>query len=410
MNEAPTIDGGSEMQSRPGWRRRLRKGAIALLCLGAIGGGCLFFGLRLSEGRLQRAIEDLDRTDPGWRLDEIEAERRPVPAEENSGRQIDAVQMLGMWSWTLAQEKEFDDAVADFSPEVRLPEKAVALLRDNLKKSAPALAEARKLAGMPYGRFPITYSADGISTLLPHAQRARDVANFLKNDAWLRSAEGDADGALESGRAILNAGRSLYDEPFLVSQLVRVACRGIALWSIERSLAQGEPSETALDALGGLLADEEAQPLLLIATRGERAVVERFLRALREGSISSVTGLFGRPAGRIQLGNFDVENFAYRLYLRTASDQHAALLEYASAVVEIAKLPVERAGRTDQAIGSEHRQPAVPRSDADPGHQQSRGGDSADQCLLALRHRRGGTGELPANAFRLARLTGRTSP
>jgi len=234
---------------------------------------------------------------PGWRLDEIEAKRKLVPAEENSARQIDAVRMLGMSSWTPAKQKEFDDAVDDLAPDVRLPEKALALLRDNLKKSAPALAEARKLADLPYGRFPITYSADGISTLLPHAQRARNVANFLKNDAMLRSADGDADGALECGRATLNAGRSLYDEPSLVSQLVRVACRGIALWSIERSLAEGEPSEKALEALGGLLADEEAQPLLLIATRGERAIAERLIRALRGGQHFVGNGALRRAGG-----------------------------------------------------------------------------------------------------------------
>ena len=118
-----------------------------------------------------------------------------MPAEENSARQIDAVQMLGMPSWTPAQEKQFDVAVADLSPEVRLPEKAVALLREKLKKSAPALAEARKLAGMPYGRFPITYAPDGISTRLPHVQRAREVANSLNHDAMLRGAEGDVGGA-----------------------------------------------------------------------------------------------------------------------------------------------------------------------------------------------------------------------
>jgi hypothetical protein len=327
-----------------------------------IGAGCLFSFLRLSEGHLQQTMEDLDRNDPGWRLDQIEANRKVVPVEENSARQIDAVQMLGMPLWTPAQEKELDAAVKDLSSEVRLPEKVVALLRDKLKKSAPALAEARKLAGMPNGRFPITYAADGISTRLPHVQRAREVADFLKHDAMLRGAEGDVDGALKSGRAIVNAGRSLSDEPFMITQLVRVACTGVALRSIERSLAQGEPSEASLAALAGLLTDEEAQPLLLIATRGERAIAERLLRALREGNISSLTGLGFGPASRIQIGNIDVSKFAYRWYLRNISDQHAALLEYASAVVESAKLPVEQQlPQLEQVAGAIVNQPFLVR-------------------------------------------------
>ena len=62
---------------------------------------------------------------------------------------------------------------------------------------------------------------------------------------------------------------------------------------------------------------------------------------MREGSFPFGTGLGGGRPSRIQIGNIDVSNFAYGWYLRNASDQHAALLKYASAVVESAKLPVE---------------------------------------------------------------------
>jgi hypothetical protein len=335
----------------------LRIGAIAALCLGVVAGGYLFYVLRSGEGRLQRLFDELDRNDPGWRLEELEARRKVIPPEQNSARQIDAVRLLGMSPWPLAQQKSFDDLARDLSPEVQLPQQAATTLRKGLKKAEPALVEARKLADMPNGRFPITYSADGIATLVPHGLQTREVAEFLKLDALLRSAEGDIDGALASGRGILNTGRARYDEPMAVSQLIRVACTGVALKSVERSLAQGEPSEAALVALGRLLEDEEAQPLLRIALRGERAGVERFIQALRSGSVAPAAGFLGRPVGRIKIRNFDIEELACRFYLRTASEQHAALLEQANAIAEVAKLPageqIPQLERLEAALGTQ---------------------------------------------------------
>jgi hypothetical protein len=49
----------------------------------------------------------------------------------------------------------------------------------------------------------------------------------------------------------------------------------------------------------------------------------------------------GKAASRFQFGSFDAEDFVYQFYFRSSSQQHAALLDHMSAIVEIAKLPVE---------------------------------------------------------------------
>jgi hypothetical protein len=341
MSKAAATDCPPETPRRPRWRRRLRIGAIAVLCMSIIGVGCVFYALRSAEGRWQRLLRDLDRDDPGWRLEELEASRRIVPPEENSARQIDTVLALGIGPWPRLEQQEFDAIVGDLPPHVQLPERAVQVLRRNLTKSNPALLAARKLSDMPYGRFAITYSADGISTPFPHAQSARQVARLLTNDVLLRCAEGDIDGALASVRGALNVGRSLYDEPSVISQLVRMAYRARALRRLERALAQGEASEAALAALEDVLNDEQAQPLLLIAMRGERALMTRFIEALRAGEVSSVRLQFGKSASRFQFGSWDVEDLVYQFYLRSSSEQQAALLNYMNALVEIGRVPVE---------------------------------------------------------------------
>ncbi len=52
---------------------------------------------------------------------------------------------------------------------------------------------------------------------------------------------------------------------------VRQAIQSACIDTVERTLAQGEPSEAALSAMQNLLEDELAQPLLATALRGERA-------------------------------------------------------------------------------------------------------------------------------------------
>ena len=143
-----------------------------------------------------------------------------------------------MPNWPRDEVQQFDKTVAGLSPEVQLPEQALAILRKNLKKSEPALIEARRLADLPYGRFPINYSADGFSTPYPHVRAAREVAELLKHDAMRRSAEGDIDGALASGRGILNAGRSMCDEPSMINitdnPTIAGADLGFRLWDVNR--------------------------------------------------------------------------------------------------------------------------------------------------------------------------------
>jgi len=105
-------------------------------------------------------------------------------------------------------------------------------------------------------------------------------------DAMLRAQHGDIDGALDSCRALLNVGRSIGDEPIMISQLVRMAIEGVSLAAIQRTLAQGEASDSALAKVDDLLADEAAQPRMLIAVRGERAGFDDLLKKLGTGEVS----------------------------------------------------------------------------------------------------------------------------
>jgi hypothetical protein len=341
----------------PSAQRRWPFVVLCVLLLGLALLGCVYFYHTTAADRvLNAAVAETDEVDPRWRLEDIEADRAVVPDERNSGlTAIAATRLLPeKWpAWSVpdrladraAEEKRgaCERSFGELEPQEQLNTEQIDALRSELKRAAAALAEARKIADLPDGRYAVTFTPDFISTLLPHTQEARGIANLLSYDALLRAQDQDADGALESCRAVLNAGRSVGDEPCLISQLVRIACRAIALEKAERTLAQGEPSDAALAQLQQLLEQEESAPLLLIGMRGERAGEDRLMDAIQTGKIK-LTGALAMVSGLNGPAN-QGPSFDETVALWSPGNikkQRAAMLRYMDRAVEIAKLPPEQ--------------------------------------------------------------------
>jgi ABC-type transport system involved in multi-copper enzyme maturation permease subunit len=323
------------------WLKRLRPALLVLLPL-ALLQAWYFLQALSAERRLQKAIAEADRLDPGWRLEDLEAKRGVPPDDQNSALQIQAARKLlpnGGWPSPDFQQAFFNPRTTELDPPVLLPEEDVRLLKAELKRAEKALVVARQLVHLPKGRQPIKWSKDGIGTLLEPTQHVREIAMLLDYDAWLRCQQGDVDGALESCRAIFNTERSIGDEPALISMMVRAAVRGMGVREVERALAQGQPSEAALATLQEQLAELETDRLLLIATRGERALNDRMMHALQVGAVSpkNIGWLFGLGGGT-KPGLPGADELVIFL-TNSLPGQRAALLQYNNRMVEIAKLP-----------------------------------------------------------------------
>ncbi len=113
-------------------------------------------------------------------------------------------------------------------------------LADELKQVTAALAKARELETHPFGRHRVEYAPNFIGTLVADQATVRPIAGLLEMDVYDAVQRGDMTRAWHSQRALLNCGRSLGDEPFLITGLVRVAVDGAAVHSVEHALAQGE--------------------------------------------------------------------------------------------------------------------------------------------------------------------------
>jgi hypothetical protein len=311
-----------------------------------IGGQGIFLLLPTREERhLREVVAELDRDDPGWRLEDIEAARAVVPDKENSARVVVAAGKRLPRTWPPEElGRHFDD----HSPAEQLPPEAFARLKAELDKVEPALSVARTLAHLPHGRHHIEYAANPIATILVDQAHARVVATLLVYDARRQTEEGDLKAALVSCRAALNAGRSLGDEPSLVSQLIRITCVEASCREVERVLAQGEPPADELAGLQELLADEEKHPALLVGLRGERAFLHKTFEAIKAGEVSLDQLLTMR-------GKTGKYNWFDKLAREDVNVEHARVLSLMTRRVRDAQLPPHRQAAGERAFEAEVR-------------------------------------------------------
>ena len=299
--------------------------------------------LTSSASRMLRTAKAQSAQDlPGWTSAAMMAARQPIPNSENSALQVQRAFSLMIPTWpsrvkvrpgALPRDSDYDMddvlmRVAALSPESLLGVGLSGEVRADLTKMAEAVIEARKLATMPRGRFPINPAPNPMMTMFPHLQIVRSLTRLLQADAALRAEDGDIDGALESCRAILNVGRSIANEPFLISQLIRFAVDGIATLEIQRALAQGEASEAALGQLQAALIENAKADPMIAGMRGERAWINDQMEKMTRGEIDMET--IGIGTGMPQNLPLPTAFFQYN---------HALLLDQLNRAVEIAKLP-----------------------------------------------------------------------
>jgi ABC-type transport system involved in multi-copper enzyme maturation permease subunit len=323
------------------WRQRLKHGLLLLLPLCLLL-ACYWAVHVAAENMLSDTMTELDRVDPHWRIEEIDAHRRVLPDAVNSAlRVLEADRLLpGEWG----NNPSFDRPEANPIPTHLLPNEVLSKRQaENISRALhstqEALATARTLAGMPKGRFSVNWGKLGFDTTLPHITPMRRVRTLLELDAFDRAQKNDGDGALETCRALLNLGRAIGDEPLMISQVFRASIRMDAVHGIERTLAQGQPSPKVMESLQRLLEEDEREPLMYYAFRGERAAVDRLLEALRLGNTNLPSGyLYPTRQG---YGQWSEAAFVTAIP-GSIKLQRAAMLDVYTEAVEIARLPPEK--------------------------------------------------------------------
>jgi hypothetical protein len=300
-------------------------------------GSSIFFKMeRWRAGwELEQVIAHLDSTDQGWRLEDIEAARRTIPDERNSARIV--VTAFGLMPQGGLIHQALKPLEKKPYPPQLLDKTRASLLERELKPFTKALIAARRVADMPQGRHRLEYAPNPLEMELLDEQKTVAVGSLLRYDVWNLAQKGETRAALRSCQAILNVGRSIGDEPIMVSQFIRAGLVSIHADWLERVLALGEPPLEDLASLQSLLAEEESHPSLLIALRGERAIQHLISTGLANGSLSAGADVWNRNS-RFNwpppLAQWDTAH--------TACLEHPRLLELLSRAIAAANLPADQ--------------------------------------------------------------------
>ncbi len=318
-------------------RRWIWRTLLAIAVLIVVGGGLFWWRLESAHWSTAAVLAETDALDPGWRIDDVMKQRRRVADADNSALLIDAARMAGYVS--VYSAPNHDTIMEGWKAPLPLNHAQRELLRSELAKMPKAVALARQIKDRPYGSFPLTLSPDYISTLVPHVQTVRETMVVLQFDAWLRADSESVAASLESCQALLNTGRSLADEPFLISQLVRYAGQAILLDVLEKCLAQGEATPVPLAALQDSLAREIRESDWLFALRGERAGGILFLENAESSPVKfrqlkQIMGVRNGPT-KFQLSDYVFDYLPASLKMQIP--QH---LRYMNRIIEAAKLPL----------------------------------------------------------------------
>lgn len=260
------------------WMRNARyAGLLALVAAG--------FGVYeecASRWRYAAAVQEADRRDPGWRHGAIQKARVPVPPEQNSA-------FLVLEADRLTGQRYPDPGLAEgigvpaLEADTWLAADRLARMRTSLNEIRPAIEKARTIAEHSAGRFEVDWSTPFLAHKLRHPSAAHRIARWLSVDSAVRAQDGDIDGALRSAKAILNVGRSMGDEPLMISQLTRLQISMRAAAAVEQALAHGTPSPRPIDELQKAFQEELAFPHVVIALRGERAAIDRTFEEIVAG-------------------------------------------------------------------------------------------------------------------------------
>jgi hypothetical protein len=336
-------------------RLRSRKfvfGLAVLLVAAALPLGLYWWQSSQAKYDVTAIVADLDRAGEPWRLADLEAGRKLIADESNAAIVLRKAKVPNLW-------KRFP-GLEDFDrpPWQQLPPEMWMKLREGFEASEENLVEARRLVEFTEGGYYVTIRPDAISTLIPYVQDVREVAILLKIDACWQIQQGDFDQAAQSCRAAIIAARTLEGELFLISHLVRLAMLREIAGTLERMVAQGEPSPKLLPPLRELLLREADVDGWTRAMRGERASMNQLFQYLEsgEGSPRNVRAVMG---GRVTWQDVVSD------YFGTASvpQSHAWMLRLYTDLLAARDLPPpERQARFDELDCSIEQAPALAKS------------------------------------------------
>jgi hypothetical protein len=275
----------------PRKRRKVTFFRVVLVLL--LVAGCAFGVFRL---RLRSKLDA--------RIETIRAAGYPVTCEEldkwysiPEGAENAALTITDAFSHYFRPQ---DITLVPIAGQAELPSRTEPLAAETRAAIAQYIADNKKAlellhagAAIDNCRYPVDLSL-GAEAMLPDLSSFKDSTKLLSVEAILHE-DGDPRLAARSIASAFGLARSLENEPVLVSQLVRVACQGLALSTLERLMSRTDFTDEQLGDLSEAVVEAQAPSAWSRAFVGERCMVLAMLRQPPAQVADAFSILNGRP-------------------------------------------------------------------------------------------------------------------
>src|SRR5687768_13403811 len=201
------------------YRWLVRIAALYVFVFAAVGGVRWWWG-NVSSSRFEAAISAAHAR--GERILVADyALSEPIPDEQNAAfyfsRALKAIKFSKTEEWAIGN-----------AGSLPLREDIFETLGEALGSHPHVLADLRAARGAPKADWGIKVASPMWSVLLPHLNQTRQLANILRAAALHAAQRGDHAAAVEHVLDIEPLMRSLEDQPFLITHLVRIGVEGVA--------------------------------------------------------------------------------------------------------------------------------------------------------------------------------------
>ena len=277
---------------------------------------------------LKKLIDELDKNDPRWRLKDLAERSKLDPAKNGASIAVTVAAQI---------PRPFIESVQNFEtridPSEPIPEAEIQRLRNAMQPYQASAVQARKIASLPRGQFDLQINLKTpTDTVLDHAQSSRRCASVLVYDSELRAAERDGAGAILSATALFNLARYHADEPTIISQVVRIANRQLALAALERALTCANVSDESLTAIQQILETDGSAAIFRTALRGDRAMMHAMIVNVGKGETA-----WGQQFAGVKI----------------TDSEHVQYLRHINAMIDLADKPVEKNQEAWQTLANE---------------------------------------------------------
>ena len=252
--------------------------------------GCAFAIFRLSlRSKLNGRIEAIRAA--GYPVTCAELEKWytiPENVENAADTIIDAFWCYREWYKTKSEQLPFIGRAKLPARTEPLPEDMEASIARYIADNNEALTLLHKAAAIDNCRYPVDLSS-GFEVQLNHLSKLRKSIMLLSLEAVWHAENDKSQSAADSVISGFSLARSLVKEPVFISQLVRIACHGLATSVLERAINRTVFTDEQLAEFDRCLTEAEDHSALARAYAGDRC---SFFDALKkpESLKSAITG------------------------------------------------------------------------------------------------------------------------